>query len=315
LSPSDTEENKHLNYVLITSAHDEAQYIEKTIQSVVSQIVLPLRWIIVNDGSHDRTPEIIDRYTRDYDWIQRLDMPSHGKRSFAAKAHCFNRGYQSLRHLEFEIIGNLDADISFANDFMEFLLAKFAETPELGVAGTIFREEGYDSGQDSFEGEKHVSGQCQLFRRKCLEQIGGYVPNHAGGVDWIAVTSARMKGWKTRSFREKFFFHYRKLGTGGRNRLSAIFSYGEKDYYLGNHPLWEITRVGYRLGKKPLFTGGIALAAGYFWAALRRIDRPVSRELMLFHRKEEMKKLRAIASAAMHLHKIDNFSLMSERRR
>ena len=84
---------------------------------------------------------------------------------------------------------------------------------------------------------------ARLFRRQCFEEIGGYVPNKAGGIDWIAVTTARMIGWKTRSFREKSFFHYRSLGTAERSQLASAFSYGEKDYYLGNHPLWEICRV------------------------------------------------------------------------
>ncbi len=124
-------------------------------------------------------------------------------------------------------------------------MGKFSQIPELGVAGTIFREEGYDSSTNSFEGENHVAGGCQFFRRKCFEEVGGYIPHAAGGVDWIAVTTARMKGWQTRSFRDKHFFHYRSLGTAERSSLAATFAYGEKDCYLGNHPLWEFFRVLY----------------------------------------------------------------------
>src|SRR2546428_5115024 len=96
--------------------------------------------------------------------------------------------------LQYEIIANLDADISFEKDHFEFLARKFSEDPTLGVAGTVFREDGYSSERDSFEGHKHVSGQCQLFRRQCWNEIGGYIPHHAGGIDWMAVTTARMKG-------------------------------------------------------------------------------------------------------------------------
>ncbi|TRZ48666.1 glycosyltransferase family 2 protein [bacterium] len=303
-----------LPYVLITPARNEESYIEKTIQSMVSQTTLPLQWIIVNDGSIDNTPKIIDRYAQQHSWIKRLDMPAHGDRGFAAKAHCFNQGYSSVKHLDFEVIGNLDADLSFDSDYLEFLLGKFIEMPDLGVAGTVFREEGYDSGTDSFEGENHVAGGCQLFRRKCFEEVGGYVPNHAGGVDWIAVTTARMKGWKTRSFQDKFFFHYRSLGTAERRSLAATFSYGEKDYYLGNHPLWEMLRVTYRLGKRPFITGALALAAGYIWKGLQRSKRPVSDELITFHRHEEMLKLRMILGSFLQLRRIDNFHLMSRTR-
>ena len=123
-----------------------------------------------------------------------------------------------------------------------------------------------------------------------------------------------MKGWQTRSFREQFFFHHRNLGTAERGGLAALFSYGEKDYYLGNHPLWQLLRVGYRLGKRPLVTGSVALAAGYVWASIRKIPRPVSGELMTFHRREQLEKLRTIARSALRLQKIDNFHLMSKAR-
>ena len=117
---------------------------------------------------------------------------------------------------------------------MAFLLQKFEADPELGVAGTPFTQEGdYDSTRDSFEGDNYVAGPCQLFRRRCFADIGGYVPNPAGGVDWIAVMTARMKGWKVRSFPERRFHHHRSMGTAERGEVAALFSYGEKDYYLG----------------------------------------------------------------------------------
>ena len=133
-------------------------------------------------------------------------------RSFAGKVHAFNTGFERVSSLPFEVIGNLDADLSFDPDYLEFLMQKFSEDARLGVAGTPFIENGYDSARDSFEGENHVAGGCQLFRRQCFEEIGGYIANPAGGIDWIAVTTARMKGWKTCSFPEKRFHHYRTLG-------------------------------------------------------------------------------------------------------
>jgi glycosyltransferase involved in cell wall biosynthesis len=305
-------QDRSSKFVLITAARNEEAYITKTIESVVRQTILPLRWVIVNDGSKDSTAAIIDHYAVRYPWLERFDMPAHRDRSFAAKAFCFNAGYERVKSLAFDVIGNIDADLSFENDYLAFLMDKFAQMPRLGVAGSIFREEGYDSGTNSFEGENHVAGGCQFFRRKCLEDIGGYIPHKAGGVDWIAVTTARMKGWQTRSFRDKHFFHYRSLGTAERSSWEAIFSYGEKDYYLGNHPLWEFFRVLYRLGQKPRLYSGLALGSGYVSAALRKIERPVSNELMRFHRKEEMQKLRAIFRSLIQRGRVDSFSVISE---
>jgi len=118
-----------------------------------------------------------------------------------------------------------------------------------------------------------------------------------------------MKGWKTRSFSEKRFHHHRTLGTAGKGALRALFSYGEKDYYLGGSPVWQLFRVSYRMTKKPVCTGGLALLSGYIWASLRRVKRAVSPELMRFHRKEQMKKLRAILRTLVRFKKVDSFRL------
>lgn len=296
-------------YALITPARNEEKFIEKTIESVTRQTHLPLKWVIVNDGSTDATETIVSGYVAKNEWIELLNLPSHRDRSFAAKVSAVRAGLERIRGLDYEVVGNLDSDVSFDPDYLEFLMEKFQDDPNLGVAGTIFREEGYSSGEDSFEGQNHVAGGCQLFRRRCFEEIGGYIPNRAGGIDWIAVTTARMKGWKTRSFREKYFFHYRSLGTAERSFLSSAFSYGEKDYFLGGHPLWEICRVAYRMTKRPYLLGGIALFSGYVSACLRRMERPVSDELMRFHRGEQLGKLKAILRSLATLKKVDNFEV------
>ena len=124
--------------------------------------------------------------------------------------------------------------------------------------------------------------------------------------------TARMKGWKVQAFSEKRFHHHRAMGTAERNPLSALFSYGEKDYYLGGSPVWQLFRVTYRLTKKPYVGGGIALLLGYIWASLRRVKRPVSVELMRFHRQDQMRKLRAVLRSLLRLKKVDGFALDSK---
>ena len=299
----------HLPYVLITPARNEEKHLKQVIQSMIAQTALPTKWVIVNDGSTDATASIVAPYLAKHPWIELVNLPTHRDRTFAAKVHAFNAGFERVKNIEYEVIGNLDSDVSFDAEYCEFLLNKFEEDPRLGVAGTIFREDGYSSATDSFEGQNHVAGGCQLFRRQCFEEIGGYVPNKAGGIDWIAVTTARMKGWTTRSFREKSFFHYRSLGTAERSLLASTFSYGEKDYYLGGHPVWEFFRVAYRATKKPYMVGGIALYSGYLSAFLRQMKRPISDELMRFHRREQMSKLRAIFRSMFRLKRIDSFEI------
>jgi hypothetical protein len=194
--------------------------------------------------------------------------------------------------MKYEVIVSLDADISFESDYFSYLLTKLAEDPELGLVGTPFDEgrgQIYDYRYVSIE---HVSGACQVFRRECFNAIGGYLPVKGGLIDRIAVISARMKGWKTRTFTDKTCFHHRAMGTAHQGRVAAKFKDGAKDYAIGNHPFWELLRSAYQITKRPLVIGGVALGAGYLWSTIRRVQRPVSTELIRFHRGEQMDRLR-----------------------
>src|SRR4029077_5356566 len=112
----------------------------------------------------------------------------------------------------------------------------------------------------------------------------------------------------------KRFHHHRTLGTAEKSPLRALFSYGEKDYFLGGSPVWQLFRVAYRMTKTPVLLGGLALLSGYIWAALRRCNRAVSPELMRFHRHEQMKKLRAIFSTVLRFEKVNSFQLTAPKR-
>lgn len=303
-------QSSSLRYVLITPARNEGRFIENTIRSVAQQTALPARWVIVNDGSTDETGVIAARYAAQYDWITFIDLPPRQGRNFAAKVYAFRAGQEQLSETEYEVIGNLDADVTLDPDHFAFLMSKFQEDPNLGVAGTVFHEDRYNSETDSFEGQNYVSGQCQIFRRQCWEAIGGYFPSKAGGVDMIAVSTARMMGWTTRSFREKWFFHHRPLGTATHGSVRKSYAYGKKDFYMGGHPLWEVLRCTYRLFKAPYVIGGIALFTGYFSGVLIREPRVVSGELMRFRRREQMAKLKAILLSLVAFRKVDNFDLL-----
>lgn len=281
-----------LKYAIVTPARNEADFIEQTIQAMIAQTLPPLRWVIVSDGSTDSTDEIVKRYIQRYPWIDLVRMPVHRDRQFAAKVQAFNAGYARLNNTSYDIVGNLDADITFEESYFEFLMEKFSEDDNLGVAGTPFVEDGshYDY---KFTNISHVSGACQMFRRECFSEIGGYIPIKGGGIDWTAVTTARMKGWTTRTFTDMVCYHHRKIGTGDTNLFGAWFRHGRKDYFLGGHPIWQLFRSIYQMRHRPYLIGGSLLLLGYIWAAMNKIDRPISIELMKFHRKEQVQRLKS----------------------
>ena len=279
-------------YVLITPARNEARFIELTIQSVIRQSVRPVKWVIVSDGSTDDTDAIVRRYVSTHPWIELIRMPERDERHFAGKVHAFNAGLARVKDVEYDVLANLDADISFDENYFAFLLGKLASNPALGVVGTPFKDSSmYDYRFVSIE---HVSGACQLFRRECFEDIGGYVPVKCGGVDHIAVITARMKGWKTRTFTEMICHHHRTIGSAQHRELMARFKVGQLDYALGGHPVWEVFRTAYQMTKRPYLAGGLMVMAGYISASLKREVRPVSGELVAFRRREQMQRLRQL---------------------
>jgi glycosyltransferase involved in cell wall biosynthesis len=279
-------------YVIVTPARNEAQFIELTLKSVLEQTILPLKWVIVSDGSTDGTDEIVKKYASDHDWIDLVRMPERKERDFAGKVHAFNAGYARVRSTDYDVIACMDADISFDEDYFEFLLQKLAQYPTLGLVGTPFRELAKQVYDYRFVSIEHVSGACQVFRRQCFEAIGGYVPIRGGSIDHVAVITARMRGWKTRTFTDKACTHHRAVGTAQASVVRARFNYGIKDYTIGNAPLWELFRSLYQLSKPPYLLGGLALGIGYLSAWMQRTERHVSPELITFHRKEQMQRLK-----------------------
>ena len=278
-------------YVLITPARNEAQYIELTLQSMAEQIYRPLKWVIVSDGSTDGTDNLVRKYASDNPWIDLLRMPERTERHFAGKVHAFKAGYDKAKDLNPDVVGNLDADVSIEPDHFQYLLSKFAENPDLGVGGSPFKE-GSRQYDYRFSNIENVWGGCQLFRRECYEAIGGYTPVKGGGIDHIAVVSARMKGWKTRTVTDKVCLHHRGMGTAQQGALKATFRQGSKDYSLGNHPLWELFRTLYQTKNSPLLVGGLALGAGYFWSMARKAEVSVSSDVVAFTRREQMQRLK-----------------------
>ena len=279
--------------VLITPARNEAELIESTIQSVVQQTLRPLKWVIVSDGSTDGTDDIVKKYSAEHPWIELVRRPERRERDFAGKVKAFNAGFERARDLPYDVIGNLDADITFEPDYLAFLLGKFAENPRLGVAGTPFRQ-GTQQYDYRFVSIEHVSGACQLFRRECFADIGGYQPVASGGIDLIAVLSARMKGWETRSFPEMVCFHHRKMGAAAHEGLRERYHRGRMDYLLGSHPVWETFRSIYQMRHRPYLVGGVLILLGYWGTMLSRRPRTMPRDVMQFRRREQLSRLRRV---------------------
>jgi biofilm PGA synthesis N-glycosyltransferase PgaC len=283
-------------YVLVTPARNEAAFIEQTIKSVVAQTIRPVKWVIVSDGSTDGTNDVVRPFVAEHEWIELVTLPERAQRNFAGKVAAFNTGQARVAGLEYDVIGNLDADVTFDENYFSFLLGKLAEDPTLGLVGTPYIDPVNEPYDYRFVSSEHVTGPCQLFRRKCFESFGGYMPVKGGAIDRIADIAARMSGWKTRTFTDKVYLHHRATGTAQQGVLMAKFQDGGKDYSVGTSLIWEMFRTVYQMTKRPYVIGSLMMASGYLLATIQRRDRPVSREMVEFCRREQMQRLKALAA-------------------
>jgi poly-beta-1,6-N-acetyl-D-glucosamine synthase len=283
-------------YVLVTAAYNEEQNIEKAIRSVLAQTLLPLRWVIVSDGSVDRTDEIVQSYAAANDWIRFLRMVRAPGRSFGSKVRALQAGGNLLEGVTSDFVGNLDADVSLEPFYFENLMARFQERPTLGIAGGFVCEDTSGEFQSRRSNRTYsVAHAAQLVRRECYDAIGGYAVLEYGGEDWHAQTSARMKGWEAEAFPELKIFHHRHTGEGD-NLLRHKFRQGRMDYSFGSDPLFELLKCAERIPEKPFLFGSMARIVGFVWSSVSGDQRPVSREFIAFMRSEQRAKLRSMFS-------------------
>src|SRR6202021_397571 len=129
------------NYVIVSPVKDESAYVERTIRSIVNQSLRPTRWIIVDDGSQDGTPEILNRYAKQYPWISvvRLERDAERKPG-SAVIQAFMAGYKTIENDSFDFVVKLDCDLDIPSNHFEQLSGKFKAEPGLGIASGIYQE-------------------------------------------------------------------------------------------------------------------------------------------------------------------------------
>jgi poly-beta-1,6-N-acetyl-D-glucosamine synthase len=288
------------SYVLMTAAYNEEAFIEKTLSSVVSQTVLPRRWVIVSDGSTDKTDELVKRYTKQYDFIRLLRVTRPVGRSFGAKVMALQTGSTLLNDLAFKFIGNIDADISVEPSYFEGLMHSFDRRPRLGLAaGLVYEEKAGQFHSRRSNRRDSVSHSAQLLRRECYEAIGGYAVLKYGGEDWYAQVSAKMKGWEAETLPSLIIFHNRHTGTAA-NVMRDRFRLGRLDYSFGSDPVFEVLKCLQRLPENPVVIGGVARLAGFVWSYLCRDIRPVPADFIVFLRNEQRSKLFSLFKNGAH---------------
>jgi len=278
-------------FILITPAHNEEAFIEKTIESVVNQTIRPLRWFVVNDASTDRTEEVVGRHALQRGFIELINVKRAEGRHFANKVHAFNLGLAQAKSLTYEYIGNLDADISLRRDYYEKVLYAFDRDPKLGIAGGMVHTYIGDRFVSQEVALDSVAGAVQLFRRECFEQIGGYLALPTGGIDAAAEITARMRGWKVRTFPELRLFEQRWTGSATERPLAARIKEGRRLYSLGYGLLFFCMRCINRSMARPRIVGSGAALFGYLGEFFKRHPIVLPPEVVDYLRAEQRRKI------------------------
>lgn len=282
---------KNTGYVLITPAKNEEKYIARTLRSVVNQTILPIKWIIVNDGSVDATKEIVLDYSRSHQFIELVNIEHKEKRNFASKVYAIREGLSRLGNVEYQYYGNLDADVSFEPFYYQEILNYFNRMPLLGIAGGKVYDYCDNKYRKQLSSLESVAGPIQMFRKRCFEDIGGFTPLEYGLEDAIAEIHARMLGWQTLTFPELIVLHHRATGSEGRNIWQSAVREGKLDYLLGSHPVYHLARSLQRLFTKPYILGSLLRSAGYCHYLTKNLRRPINGDLLIYRRKEEREKI------------------------
>lgn len=283
---------KNYRYVLITAARNEEMYIEKTIQSVIKQTILPLKWIIVSDRSLDRTEEIVQGYAREHEYIELLRLQGDGGHSFGSQVRAITAGYQILKNLHYDYICNVDADVTFADNYFEMILARFENDVRLGIAGGyIYEEVGGVFTPRDYNRMDCVSNAAQIFRKSCFENIGGYIQLKYGAHDaWVNIMARKM-GWKVESIPEIMVYHHRPTSSSFGRFYQAKWNAGLMDYTIGNHPLYQVGKCIRRFQEKPYVIASLFRMAAYIWAYMRREERGVSIDFIKYYRREQFRRI------------------------
>jgi len=279
-------------YVIITPAHNEESFIARTAESIVAQTVRPSKWVVVNDASGDRTREIIEQLVREHSFIELVNLDRAAGRHFGNKVRAFNAGFEQVAKLDYEFVGNLDADISFGPVYFENILRRFDADPRLGLAGGMVHswvDGKYESQEVALDS---VAGAVQLFRRGCFEQIGGYRPLPNGGIDAAAEIAARMHGWTTRTFPEYQVREHRRTGSATAKPLVSRIKEGRRMHSLGYGLLFFLFRCLYRSTDKPVILGSCAALYGFLASALAGSPIALPPEVVRFLRQEQHGKLK-----------------------
>ena len=267
-----------LTYAIITPARNEADMLPQLADALRRQTQLPVRWVIVENGSSDQTVDVAERIVAESDWARLVVLREAGQRERGAPiVRALHAGLDAL-DVEPDVVVNVDADVTMEPDYFERLLEAFARDPSLGIASGSAWEPVNGAWRQRFVTGGTVWGATRAYRWACLQDVLPLEERH--GWDGIDQLKARARGWETRTFTDLPFRHHRAEGLHDGSTWAHWLANGDTAYFMGYRPWYLLARTLHHMRRDPAAFG---LVYGYLSAAARRsprLDDPGARAIL-----------------------------------
>jgi len=278
---------KKKSYVIISPCRNEAEFMRKTLDSVVTQSILPKLWVIVDDGSTDKTPSILVEYEKQYDFIKIVTRTNRGHRSVGPGViDAFYAGFDTIDLSQFDFICKLDLDLIMPVSYFETLMQRMKINPRIGACSgkPYYIDKNTQQFVSEGCGDENAIGASKFYRRECFEQIGGFIKQ----VMWDGIDGHRCRqlGWIAVSWDEVDlrFTHLRPMGSSQQNIVVGRMRHGFGQYFMGTGIVYMFASAIFRMSKPPYIIGGLAMFWGYVKSIFQGLSKFEDKELSAFIR-------------------------------
>ncbi len=286
-------------YILVTPVKNEEDSLPRLEKSVLNQTVLPKLWVIVDDGSTDESSAILHQLASQFSWVKTVRM-SEGPREIGFHySEVVKEGFKyalqltKSRSMDYQYVGVVDADISFASDYYETLIARFEEDPLLGIAsGGTYVKRGKRLIWEKTS-RQWPTGGAMLISKVCFDRIGWQLSRSPDGVAFIR---AMHQGFRTRNFKELIALQSRPTSAGD-GYWRGFVDFGRTRYYMGYTPFFAMLYSVRLLSTYPSYHG-FAFLVGYFSDYLRRREKIGDPEVLEFCRRRMHDKVKSAFTAS-----------------
>ena len=282
------------NYIIATPCKNEEDTLPRLAESIIHQTLKPSLWVILDDGSTDNTPNILNELKIKYNWIEVISSETSKRDLSFHYAEIVDRAIKyaivicNRTNIDFKFIALIDADMILNHDFFEKMLTRFEDNPKLGVAsGSVAYQK--DNGIFIEKGRENLPiGGLRVWRKDCFIETGGFPNSYSA--DAVSNVLAVLSGWETKKYPDIIGVQTRQTSSA-EGLWKGYVTRGESDYYRDYHPVYVFFKYIKYLFTYPFYIG-IAYACAYIKSVLKRNEKINIPDIRKYYRKKHLEIIR-----------------------